>query len=600
LKNTEDTTMNLTLRCANILICMICGLSAIPAAIAKADPAKVLRVSFEAPDDGFDLVRTNSLYTHWLAENVFEGLVAYDYLARPAKLMAGTAEAMPEISDDGKTYLFRIRKGIYFTPDPAFKGVKRELVANDYAYTIKRHFDPKNRSVQASVYEGKIVGMDDLVKAAKKSGRFDYDAPVAGLVTPDRYTLRISLITADHTFLYTLANMSSGAVTREVAEMYGEDTGRHPVGTGPYMLKQYVPRSKIIFEANPDYRGFAWDFKSSGDAWDEQLIRDMRGKDMPQIGRVEVSIIEEEQARWLAFDSKQLDFEQLSDPASPKVLDGNKLKPEFLAKGIRLYRYTEPGTTRTFFNFKDPVVGGYSKEKIALRRAIAMAYDLNEEIAQVRFGQAARAQSDVPPGVVGFDPKYRNSVGYDPVLAGKLLDHFGYRKGPDGYRTLPDGKPLVIRIHSAPKTRDIAKMEIWKRSLDRIGLHTDFPVSNFADNLKAAYQCELGMWGLGGTAGIPDGLDFLESYYGPNAGQGNFGCYKSAAFDAAFQKARILPDGPERQALFTLMERQMEADTVHSLELWRIRNWLVQPWVKGYKTHPILHGDWKYLDLEKH
>src|SRR5207253_2132759 len=203
------------------------------------------------------------------------------------------------------------------------------------------------------------------------------------------------------------ANSSTSALAREVIEAYGEDLGRHPVGTGAYMLRQYVPRSKIILEANPDYRGFVWNFTPSGEAWDEQIVRDMKGKQMPR-------------------------------------------------------------------------VGGYSTEKIALRRALAMAYSYNDEIRQVWFGQAVKAQSTIPPGVAGFDPNYRNSIAYDPELAAKLLDRFGYKKGADGWRTMPDGKPLVIRIHSDQRTRDIAKMEIWKRSLDRINVHTDFPVSGFA------------------------------------------------------------------------------------------------------------------------
>jgi ABC-type transport system substrate-binding protein len=110
----------------------------------------------------------------------------------------------------------------------------------------------------------------------------------------------------------------------------------------------------------------------------------------------------------------------------------------------------------------------------------------------------------------------------------------------------------------------------------------------------------LSMWGLGGTASIPDGIDALQSYYGPNAYQGNFGCYQSDAFDEAYRKAMRLPDGPERTALYQRMLRIMEADTVELTELWQIRNWLIHPWVKGFKKHPILSGDWMYLDIDKH
>lgn len=581
------------------LLLLACGLLTLPHGVqAKADPNKHLSLAFEAADDGFDAARTNSAYTNWLVDGIFESLLTYDYLARPVKLIPGTAEAMPEVSDGGKTYTFKIKKGIFFTPDPAFKGVRRELGAADYAYTLKRHLDPQVRSVQAGVFEGKILGMDALQKEAQVSGKLDYDKPVAGLEVLDKYTLRIRLTAPDNVFLFHIAKSISGALAREVVEAYGEKVSQHPVGTGAYMLSQYVPRSKIVLVANPDYRGFVWDFKSSGDPWDEQIVRDMQGKSMPQIGKITINIIEEEQSRWLAFSSGQLDFEILVPVASTKVLDNGKLKPEYVAKGLRLYRFVDPGTTRTIFNFKDPVVGGYTLEKNALRRAIALSYDLQSEIKNVWFTQAVAAEADIPPGIIGHDPKYRRSNRYDPVLANKLLDRFHYKRGADGFRTLPDGSPLVLQIHSAPKSRDYARMEIWKRSLDKIGIRAEFPTAGFADNLKSAYQCKLMMWGLGGVAGIPDGSDFLESYYGPNAGRGNLGCYDSPVFNDMYRKMMALPQGPERQALFSQLERQLEADTVHSLELWRIRNWLIQPWVMGYKTHPVFRGDWRYLDVD--
>ncbi|TFW07899.1 heme-binding protein [Oxalobacteraceae bacterium OM1] len=576
------------------------GLSLHAAALAKADPNKVLHFTFEQADDGFDQQRTSNLYSTWVADAIYETLLTYDYLARPAKLIPETAESLPEVSADGRTYTFHLKKGIYFTPDPAFKGVKRELVAADYAYLIKRILDPKTRSQQAGSWENKIVGLDAVVKDAHKTGRFDYDAPVEGLQTPDKYTLRIQLIEPDSTLNHMLANSHLGAIAREVVEYYGDDLGRHPVGTGAYMLKEYVPRSRVILEANPDYRGFTWDFKPGKDAIDEKIVREMKGKAMPQIGRIEIAIIEEEHSRFLAFDSGQLDLVELSDPASPKVLDKDKLRPDYAARGVSLYRYTPPAITYYYFNMRDPVVGGYSLDKIALRRAIAMSYNVNEEIGQVRYGQAVRALSMVPPGIFGHDPSYRYSIPQDRELANKLLDRFNYKKGADGYRTRPDGKPLTVKIWSVPNTRDKALMEIWKRALDSIGIRGDFPVGSFADNLKAAYRCELMMWGLGGTASIPDGIDFLDAYYGPNAGRGaNRACYESKAFDALYEKARVLPEGPERQALYNQMMRQIEADTVMSLNLWRVRNWLIQPWVKGFKKHPIVYGDWRYLDLDK-
>ena len=575
------------------------GLISAPA-VRAADPNKLLHVAFEAPDDGFDPVKTTNLYSGWVNEAIFENLLTYDYLARPARLMPMTAEAMPEVSDGGKTYTFRIRKGIHFTPDPAFKGQRRELTAQDYVYTLKRLLDPVNRSPSASMIEGKIVGLDAYAAQAKKTGKYDYDAPIAGLAAPDRYTLRIRLTRTDYNFLYVTAYHSLAAVAREVIEAYGLQSRAHPVGTGPYMLKEYVPRSKIVLQANPDYRGYVWNFTSGGDSWDEQLVRDMKGKKMPQIGRVEVNIIEEEQSRWLAFQGGQLDYDKLPQVAAPTVMDGTKLKPEFLQQNISLYRVTEPEITYTIFNLRDPVVGGYTPEKIALRRAMTMSYNVKEEIGVIRKNQAMKAEMPVPPGVVGHDPGYRSSIPYDIDLANRLLDHFGYKRGADGYRNFPDGKVLQAVMTREPDSVSRQYGELWKRGLDQIGIRLSLAHSNFADNMKAATECKLAMWGSAWHADFPEGENFLQLLYGPNSGQGNHSCYQSAAFDGLYSQLVATAPGPERNRLAIEMSRQMEADTAWALHSTRFRNWLVRPWVKGFKKHPFLQSDWQFVDVEKH
>lgn len=584
-----------------LFACLVSGLPAcVSLAAAAADPSKLLRVAFEAADDGFDLAHTTNAYSIWVGEAIFEPLLTYDYLTRPAKLVPLVAEAMPEIADGGRIYTFRLKKGIYFAADPAFKGKRHELTAQDYIYTFKRLLDPANRSPAANFLAGKVIGLDELAAKTKKSGHFDYDAPVAGLQALDNYTLRIQLNKPDYNFLYAIAYFGLGAVAREVIETYGMQSGQHPVGTGPYTLQQYVPRSKIVLAANPDYRGYVWDFQSSGDAWDEQIVRDMKGKKMPQVGRVEVSIIEEEQSRWLAFQGQQLDFDKLPQLAAPTVMDGDKLKPEYATQKLRLNRVVDPEIIYTLFNMKDPVTGGYGKEKIALRRAIAMAYSLQDDIKQARMGQAVKAEMMVPVGVVGHDDDYHSSIRYDIGLANKLLDHFGYKRGVDGWRSMPDGRPLTLRIADQPDTVHKIYSEIWKRGLDQIGVRTEFATSNFADNLKAATECKLMMWDGSWLADFPDGENFLQLLYGPNVGRGNYSCYQSAVYDAMYLQAIALPPGPERNQMYLKLNRQIEADTPFVTHSSRVRSWLLRPWVKGFKRHPILQSDWPYLDVEKH
>lgn len=540
------------------LLVLLFGFSVLAA--HAADPAKILRITFQAAETGFDPVKVSDYYSGTVIEAIFDPLLTYDYLARPAKLIPNTAEALPRISDNGKTYSVRVKPGIYFTDDPAFKGARRELTALDYAYSIRRFLDPKNRSPYAFLFEG-----------------------VAGIETPERYTLVVRLKNPDLNFSHVLAFSLTGAVAREAIEAYGDESAARPVGTGPFRLKRYTRSSKIVLEANPGYR---------------EVTRD--GKRLPLIGGVEISIMEETQSRWLAFQRGETDMEyQLTDIASAFMTAEGKLKPEFARRGIKLERSVDPEITYLYFNMQDKVVGGFAKEKIALRRAIAMAYKVEDQIRIIRKGQSLRAHYPIPPGVAGHDPQYESSLTHDPRAANALLDKFGYRKGPDGYRRQPDGAPLIVRYSSPPTELSRQFDELMKRSLDSIGVRLEIHKDRFPELIKLENQCRLMMRSAAWIADYPDGDNFMQLLYGPNTGQSNNACYRSAEYDRRYEKSRLLPHGPERDQLYREMTRLMEVHTVWILADSRYRNVLLQPHVVGFTKHPVLHAEWLYVDLQK-
>ena len=572
-----------------------------PATLAQN---KVLRITFQAGETGFDPVRTHDYYSGHVLEAVFDTLLTYDYLARPAKLVPSAA-ALPEISADGRTYTFRIRKGIYYTDDPAFKGRKRELTAQDFAYSIRRFFDPKNRSPYAFLFTGKVVGLDEFTARAKAGAKFDYDTPVAGLQTPDRYTLVIRLKERDLNFSHVLAFPVTSAVAREVIEAYGDEVPSHPVGSGPFYLKRYVRSSKIVLAANPGYRGKLWDFAPGDNPRFKQIAERMQGKQLPLIDGVEISIMEETQSRWLAFQRGETDMEYALWDVSPTFMtDDGRLRPEFVRRGIQLDRTVDPEIIYLYFNMLDKIgdtpnpVGGFSKERIALRRAIAMSYKIDDQIRIIRKGQAVRAQYPIPPGIVGHDPKYVSSIPYDPRAANALLERYGYKKGPDGYRRQPNGEPLVIKYGSTPTERDRQFDELMQRGLDAIGIKMEIQKDRFPELLKMEKQCRLMVRHAAWIADWPDGDNFMQLLYGPNTYESNNACYKSPEYDKRYAKSRTMPDGPERDRLYHEMTRLMETDTVWLLADSRIRNTLQHPNVVGFTKHPVLHAEWLYLDLD--
>jgi ABC-type transport system substrate-binding protein len=577
--------------------------AAAPAAARKwADPGKVLRVTFPIAETGFDPQATSDLYSGHVQRAIFEPLYAYDYLARPYRLVPNTASALPEISSDGRTWTIRIKPGIHFADDPAFKGRKRELTAHDYVFAWKRLLDPRMRSPYLWYLDGKLVGAERVLAAAKAAGKLDYDAEIEGLRALDRHTLQVKLVEPDYILMGYMAHAAMSAIAREVVEAYGDASGwvmANPVGTGPFRLAEWRRGQKIVLEANPGFREEY--FPTAGEPADAATIARMTGKRLPQVGRVEVSIIEESNPQLLAFNSGELDYANVPPDLIPNALDGsNRLKGYYAEQGVRHWRITQPALTYTYFNMEDPVVGGYAPEKVALRRAIVMGFNVRELIDVWFQGQAMEANQPIPPVVSGHvGGEVGGAVPHDPQLARELLDRFGYRdRDGDGFRELPDGKPLALVMGSATSGRDRARDELWKKSMTRIGIRIDFLVQKWPDLLKMGRAGKLQMWPVGWITQYNEGDAFMQLLYSRNIGQSNYSRFALPEYDELYRQTKRRPAGPERTALYRKMSELVNAYNPWDLGVWRIENTLVRPWVDGYKKHAFHEHAWKFYDLD--
>jgi ABC-type transport system substrate-binding protein len=594
---------------ALLAACLACAIVAAGPAAAAVE-RKVLRMAFRTAEEGFDPQRVSDRYSVGICENLYEPLLTYDYLARPLKLVPLVAEAVPEPEEGGTRYTFRLKPGILFADDPAFKGKKRELVAKDVEYAIKRFRDPKLRSPYEWLFEHKLVGLDALAAQAAKSGRFDYDAKVAGIEVRDRYTVSFKLVDPDYNFLYVMAMPNVVPVAREVIEAYDADTNAHPVGTGPFVLKEWVRRSKMVLERNPNHRGYELDtrYADAADEWDRRAIDALHGKRLPLLDRVEIYPIEDEQPRLLAFLNREHDLlDEAPFAFIHQVLPNGRLAPALARQGVNIFREEAPEFTYDVFNMNDKVdgrdnpVGGYTPERIALRRAMVLGHDRNREITILRKGQAIAAQSAVPPGVVGYDPGFRASAQeHDPARAKALLDMMGYvdRDG-DGWREQPDGKPLLIEYKYNAGSQDQRQLaELWAKSMAEVGIRLEASAVQFIDLLRDKRVGRFVVAGSAWTADYPDAQNFLQLLYGPNSGQSNESSFRLAEYDRLYRQSQGLPDSPARNALYREMNRLLLAYAPWRLGVHRIFNHLQYPWVKGYKKHPILYTNFKYLDLD--
>lgn len=573
---------------------LACSIACFVAAFgAHADPTKILRVAvFDI--DTLDPQQYSDHPSFSVIQALFEPAFEWDYLSRTPKLTPLTAAAPARIDDAGRTWTIRLKRGIRFVDDPAFLGKPRELVAEDYVYAYKRWLDPNLRRGGQPVLTDLIVGARPVVDAAKRSGRLDYDAPIEGLRALDRHTLRIRLREPNFPAVEDMLGMV-GAVAREVVEAAGGDIRERPVGTGPYRLREWKRGSRLLLVANPDYREAG--FPASTDPGDAALVASMRGRRVPFAGAVEVHVIDEDATRLLAFERGDLDFIELRGEIATRLLAGGDLAPAVAARGVTRQVHVEPFLFSFYFNMKDPVLGGTSREKVALRRAIAMGFDTERFTRVVMAGQAIPASQIAPPGTTGHDPAFASASMHDPAAANALLDRFGYgTRDPDGYRRGPDGRPLTITLslRTGGISRDL--QTLWRSNLHALGLRAAFETAPFQEIIR---NVELGRFQMyhGGYGGSPSGYNEFAQLHGVEPQRVNVVGFADADYDRAAAAFLRAADETGRIEAARTMNAVARAYMPMLPAYFRLESAYVQPWLAGFRPQRF-STYWKYLDVD--
>jgi ABC-type transport system substrate-binding protein len=285
------------------------------------------------------------------------------------------------------------------------------------------------------------------------------------------------------------------------------------------------------------------------------------------------------------------------------VMQDGQLKPELARRGMQLYRFPVLQTYYMWMNMQDPVIGGYGKDKVALRRAISLAYNSAEDIALLKKGMAVKAESPLPSEAIGYDPHYRSPVPYDTALANALLDKFGYQqRDPDGFRRQPKNgggtAPLTLTMHSEATVGGRLRDELWRKCLNSVGLRVVFKSDKKTEIIKASRLGKVQMFESNWVADFPDGENFYQLLYGPNAGRANYARFDLPAYNERYEKSRLLPDGAARNKLYFEMNQ-----LIHAYNPWVPLTHVLsadirQPWLKNYKRHPVEFTAWRYLDLD--
>jgi ABC-type transport system substrate-binding protein len=533
---------------------------------------------------GFDPAQSADEPTTRATGKLYEGLLQYAPYARPYRLQPLLAESMPEISPDGLTYTFRIRKGIRFAPDPCFgacaDGLGRELVAEDFVYSFKRIADAAVASSGYWIFRGHIAGLDEW-RAASARGPADYDSPVEGLSAPDDRTLVIRLTKPYPQLLYVLAMPYAFAVPREAVERYGDAFAVHPVGTGPYILHDMRPNHHYEYRVSP-----AW--AARDDTVGDDAPEDERGKKLPRIPRIVESVVGDGSTAWLMFLAGELDESAIPRENFDSVVraDGS-LAEEVAAKGIALARAPSLAVSYILFNGDDPKLGNNP----ALRKALSCLFDF-EAWKTFQNGCIEEAAGPVPPIVAGAlegPPPYRRDV----ARAKAFLEEAGYPGGKDP----ATGKrlQLTLSVGNADSAEARQSAELLQSFFADGGIDLSIDYMNWPSFLEALRKGSAQMAILTWLGDYPDAENFLQLFYGDNGGGVNRANYRNKAFDPLYEKLAALPVGAEgRDELCREAGKLVSEDAAWIFLGYPAKLVLRRTRIKPYEPHAFPWGQEKY------
>ena len=588
---------------------------------------------------------------------IYEPPLQYHYLKRPYTLIPGTAEAVPEprfydaqgqlLPPDAPSsaiatsvYEIRIRPGIRYQPHPAFaldaagqplyaelnaqtlRGIERladfaqtgsrELSADDYIYQIKRLAHPRLHSPIFGMMAGRIIGLKELGKTLDQAAQaqpgawLDLDQyPLEGVERVDALSYRIKLRGKYPQFLYWLAMPFFAPVPREADRFYSQPgmaeknltLDWYPVGTGPYMLTENNPNSRMVLTRNPNFHGETYPCEGEADDQAAGLLADC-GKPLPMIDQAVFSREKESIPYWNKFLQGYYDASGISSDSFDQAVRLNvggdvQLSDEMRDKGIRLLTSVRTSTFYMGFNLNDGVVGGQGEGSRKLRQALSIAIDHEEFISIFMNGRGIAAMSPLPPGLFGFEP---GKVGMNPVVydwqdgqprrkpieaAKKLLAEAGWPNG----RNAQSGEPLVLYLDTTSggmgdKSRlDWLTRQFAKLDIQLVVRSTDF--NRFQEKLrKGAVQ----IYYLGWNADYPDPENFFFLLAGAegavNRGGENRSNYVNDDYDQLFITMKEMDNSPQRLELIRKMNRILQEDA---------------PWIFGFhpKSYTLGHA-WLY------
>lgn len=506
-----------------LMIAIICGCAGGPPPVKLPQSAMVLRLADADdvptldPAAGYDTVS-------WTFEQaIFDTLVRYG---------DGNIDLEPDIatrwesSPDATIFTFHLRSDARFSN-------RRAVTSEDFRYGIERVLNPATRSKGMEYYRG-ISGSADFI--ANRA------AHLSGIETPDPATIVFHLSAPDPIFAHKLAMPFASAIPREVADQWGDDFSRHVVGSGAFMLKEWIGGTRIVLVRNPYY--FA--------------------KPLPRLDAIVESVGVNQELQWLRYEAGQIDAVTDIPPAEfPYVMKTPKLRDLTLRKITVTTRYL--GMNCRMPPFDD----------VRVRRAMSYAIDRHKLIA-ILNGRGVVARGAMPPNLPGYDPDLR-SYQYDPVKARALLEEAHLGRGFSFEIWIRADQTMLMLAQSI------------QQDLAPLGITVELKPVAWGPFLEAIRQPQTAQTFLQGwEADFPDPENFLGALLSrAQWGSNNDTFYSNPEVERLIAKAAPEADFKKRYALYNQAEKLVVADAPWVFLYYPVTYVIRQPWVHDYVINPM-------------
>ena len=551
---------------------------------SKEKPSDTLNLGLRKGVSSLDPVRAFDQNSLMLLGQSYETLYQYHYLLRPFKIIPLLASGFPEIKNNGKTYIIRLKEKVPYHDHPAFKGKTRFVKAQDFINQIKRlGFDPL-QSTGRWLFKGIIEGFNEFSDLAGVSQEKFWSEKIRGIKAIDDHTLEIKLNKNISNFIHLFTFNFVVPVPKEILEFTKNNLEKDMVGTGPYYLAQSNPKG-YFFKKFDGYRNDI--YPSVGDRYSHtfKLLKSAH-KRIPFLSKINFHVMESNEAIWKAFLNGEIDLIELPRNKIGLAMDKmGKLSADLIDKGIVLKRFPALINRWLAFNMRDPIVGTNKN----IRLAIAYAINRDAYNAAVRQSTALPANSVYTPGVSGYNPNQSLPYSINLVKARALMKEAGY--GP--------GKILKLTYSTRGKKEDSKKeADFLKTSLKEIGIDLDVQYLEFREFLTKGRRGELQFFTDNWIYDYPDVSNLLQLLITPNFPGINKTGFSNANFDLLFSKIESLPDNEERVSLIRKMEQIIHREIPWIMLSYERTVVLHYKYVKNFRKSSFIRNYLKYIKIE--